>query len=339
VNAATGTNVLARALWGFFKDYLPGQKAMSPHTIESYRDGLKLLLLFVAGAKRDPSQLSVEQLTVEQIIAFLQHLETSRHNSTRTRNVRLSAIHSFFRYLGAHHPSYLAQTQRVLSIPFKRTTTREIQHLDCSEIRAVLKGIDQRAATGQRDFVLLTLLFNTGARVSEIVNLQASDLRLAPPYSVLLRGKGKKERVCPLWSETAKALQRYLERQSIGIEEHRRVFHNGRGHPLTRFGIRWILQKHVRQAAQTVPSLRGKRLHPHSWRHSTAIHLLRSGVDLSTIAHLLGHSSVNTTNKYLPVDLESKREALSQSKPILPPVKQSGRWRSDRKLIQWLESL
>jgi site-specific recombinase XerD len=336
---AIGTNILAKALCGFFTDYLPRQKAMSPHTIESYRDGFKLLLLFIAGAKRDPSQLSLEHLTVEQITAFLQHLETSRHNSTRTRNVRLSAIHSFFRYLGAHYPQYLAAAQRVLSIPFKRVTTREIQHLECSEIQALLRSIDQRAATGQRDFLLLTFLFNTGARVSEVVGLQANDLRLTPPYSVLLRGKGKKERVCPLWPETAKALQRYLERQSIGIEEPRRVFQNGRGYPLTRFGIRWILQNHVRQAAKSIPSLRRKRLHPHSWRHSTAIHLLRSGVDLSTIAHLMGHSSVNTTNKYLPVDLESKRKALSQTKPILPPLKQPGRWRSDRKLVQWLESL
>ena len=336
----TNTNgVLGTALRGFFTDYLPRQKAMSPHTVQSYRDGLKLLLQFVAGAKADPSQLVVEQFTVEQITAFLHDLETRRQNSARTRNVRLSAIHTFFRYLGAHYPQHLAQAQRVLSIPFKRTISREIQHLECEEIQAVLQGIDQRTVDGQRDFVLLTLLFNTGARVSEIVNLQANDLRLTPPTSVLLRGKGRKERVCPLWPETTRALQKYLEVQSIGIQESRHVFHNSRGYPLTRFGIRWILQKHVRLAAGHIPALKRKRLHPQSWRHSTAIHLLRSGVDLSTIAHLLGHASVNTTNKYLTLDLEAKQQALSKSKPILPSIRRPGRWRSERNLIRWLESL
>ena len=312
---------------------------MSPHTLYSYRDSLKLLLQFVAGGRSDPSQLAVEQLTVEQVTAFLHHLEAERHNSARTRNVRLSAIHSFFRYLGAHHPQHLAQAQRLLSIPFKRTAFREIHHLQCEEIQAVLRGIDQTTCDGQRDFVLLSLLFNTGARVSEVVGLQACDLRLSPPPSVLLRGKGRKERVCPLWPETARALRKHLETQAIGLQETRSVFRNHRGYPLTRFGVRWILQKHVRQAARHIPSLKTKRLHPHSWRHSTAVHLLRSGVDLSTIAHLLGHASVNTTNKYLTLDVEAKREALAKAKPILAHNGQSGRWRSDRNLMKWLESL
>ncbi len=312
---------------------------MSPHTVASYRDSLKLLLQFVAGKKADPSQLAVEQLTVEQVTAFLQHLETERHNAARTRNVHLSAIHSFFRYLGAHYPQHLAQTQRLLSIPFKCTASREIQHLECAEIQAVLRGIDQRVGEGQRDFVLLSLLFNTGARVSEVVGLQACDLRLIPPTSVLLRGKGRKERVCPLWPETVRALRQYLEGRAIGLEEKRSVFCNHRGFPLSRFGIRWILQKHVHQAARHTPTLKKKRLHPHSWRHSTAVHLLRSGVDLSTIAHLLGHASVNTTNKYITLDLEAKREALAKAKPMLARNGQSGRWRSDQNLIKWLESL
>ena len=258
---------LAVSLRGFFMDYLPQQRAMSPHTISSYRDSLKLLLQFVAGRKADPSQLTIEQLTVERTTAFLQALETERHNSARTRNVRLSAVHSFFRYLGTQHPEHLAQTQRLLSIPFKRTVTREIQHLEFDELQAVLHGIDQTTAEGQRDFVLLSFLFNTGARVSEAVGLQARDLRLAPPANVLLRGKGKKERVCPLWPETARALRQYLETQGIGLEEPRSVFRNRRGCPLTRFGVRWILQKHVDHAMTQVPSLKSKRLHPHSLRH------------------------------------------------------------------------
>ena len=335
-NAATK---LADALHGFFTDYLPRQRALSPHTLHSYRDSLKLWLQFVAGKKSDPSQLTVEQLTVEQLAAFLQHLEAGRKNAVTTRNVRLSAVHSFVRYLGVHHPEHLAQTQRLLSVPFKRATTREIKHLEFSEIQAVLQNIDLTSTDGHRDFVLLSFLFNTGARVSEAVGLQACDLRLTLPASVLLRGKGRKERVCPLWPETARALRTHLETQGTGLQETHSVFLNHRGQPLTRFGFGIILQKHLRRAAQKLPALTGKRLHPHSLRHSTAVHLLRSGVDLSTIANWLGHVSVNTTNKYLTLDLEAKRAALAKAKPILARHHRNGGWRTDRNLIKWLDSL
>jgi integrase/recombinase XerD len=330
--------ILASALHGFFSDYLPRQRALSPHTLHSYRDSLKLLLQFVAGKKGDPSQLAIEELTVEQVTAFLQHLEAGRRNTGSTRNVRLSAVHSFMRYVGAHYPEHLMHAQRLLSVPFKRSGTREIHHLESSEIQAVLRNIDLNAADGQRDFVLLTFLFNTGARVSEAVGLQTCDLRLSPPASVLLRGKGRKERVCPLWPETARALRLHLERQGTGLHEVRSIFLNHRGQPLTRFGVRVILQKQLRRAAQKVPSLKDKRLHPHSLRHSTAIHLLRSGVDLSTIANWLGHVSVNTTNKYLTLDLDTKRAALAKAKPILAPHPYRA-WRSDKNLIKWLELL
>ena len=195
------------------------------------------------------------------------------------------------------------------------------------------------ACNGHRDFVLLSFLFNTGARVSEAVGVQACDLRLTPPASVLLRGKGMKERVCPLWPETARALREHLERQGTGLHETRSVFLNHRNQPLTRFGVRVILQKQLSRAAQKTPSLKHKRLHPHSLRHSTAVHLLRSGVDLSTIANWLGHASINTTNKYLTLDLEAKRTALAKAKPILARNKHSDKWRTDENLIKWLESL
>ena len=172
-------------------------------------------------------------------------------------------------------------------------------------MQSMLDAIDQTTGEGRRDFVLLSFLFNTGARVSEAVGLQACDLRLAPPAIVFLKGKGSKERVCPVSPETARALREYLEAQEIGPRKHGRSSIT-RGYPLTRFGVRWILQKHVRQAARHVPSLKSKRLHPHSLRHGTAIHLLRSGVDLSMIAHWLGHASVNTTYKYLSLNLEAK---------------------------------
>jgi integrase/recombinase XerD len=336
---STPTSTLSRALRGFFTDYLPRQRAMSPHTVHSYRDSLKLLLQFIAGKRRDSTRLTVEQLGMEHIIAFLTQLESRRHNCASTRNVRLSAIHSFFRYLGSQHPEHLDQAQRVLSIPFKRTSTREIQHLEIAEVQAVLGAIDRSRPPGRRDYALFSLMFNTGGRVGEIVALQACDLRLTAPPNVLLHGKGRKERVCPLWPQTAKLLHALLEERNLPPTQAAAVFVNHRGGPLTRFGVRFILRKHLAGAARRQPSLKAKRLHPHSVRHSTALHLLRSGVDLSTIAHWLGHASVNTTNKYLAMDLETKREALAKAKPLITGPRRPATWREDQDLLKWLEGL
>jgi len=338
VNSSKVSN-LGLALKGFFLDYLPRQRALSPHTLQSYRDSLKLLLQFTSGKKGDPSQLALEQLSVEKVTAFLQSLETGRHNRVSTRNVRLSAIHSFFRYVAGQHPEHLEQAQRILSIPFKRTGSREISHLDFEEIQAVLKAVDVDVRNGCRDLALLSLMFNTGARVSEIVGLRTGDLWLIAPCTVLLRGKGSKERTCPIWSETAGLLQRLIERNNVPPSQSAPVFLNDLGARLTRFGARLILNKYVEKAALRRPSLRRKRLHPHSMRHSTALHLLRSGVDLSTIAHWLGHASVNTTNKYISIDLEAKREALAKAKPLLKRSPLLGKWRQDPDLIAWLMAL
>jgi site-specific recombinase XerD len=307
--------------------------------LHSYRDSLKLLLQFLARKKDDPGQLTMDHVTYERVMAFLLHLETERNNQVSTRNVRLSAIRSFFRFVGVHYPEHLALAQRILSAPLKRTALREIQHLELSEVQAILSNIDRSTLDGRRDHVLLSFMFNTGARVGEVVALQACDLALDPPPSVRLQGKGRKERRCPLWAETAKALRAHLRERKVAPHEPRSIFLNHRGQPLTRFGVRWILHKCVHKAASRVPSLKKKRLHPHSLRHSTAIHLLRSGVDLSTIANWLGHVSINTTNKYLTLDLEAKRQALDKSERVL-----SGRQRGtlsppDHDLIEWLESL
>lgn len=333
------SSILARSLHGFFTDYLLQQRAMSPHTRHSYRDSLKLLLRFASGKNGDPCAIMVKDLNAEQILAFLQHLETRRKNQPATRNVRLSAIHSFFRYLAGQHPEHLEQAQQVLGIPFKRTRSREVQHLDSDEIQSVLHAINRSTLPGRRDFALLSLLFNTGARVSEIVGLRVSDLRLTSPPSVLLQGKGRKERVCPLWPETASLLREYLEELGVHPDRPEILFRNHRGALLTRFGIRLILAKHIKRAAKELPSLKNKRLYPHSIRHSTAVHLLRAGVDLSTIAHWLGHASVNTTNKYLNLNLEAKREALAKAKPLVHISRKPGAWKQNTNLISWLEAL
>jgi site-specific recombinase XerD len=332
------SDALAFALRRFLGDYLPQQRAFSPHTIRSYRDSLKLLLQFAAGAKRRVTDLSLADLLPAKILAFLDDLEQRRGNDPATRNVRLTAIHSFFEYLGAEWPEHLEQARRVLAITFKRTTHRSIDYLEAEELRAILGQVDRHGAQGRRDYALLALMFNTGARVQEVVALQTTDLRLAAPPSVKFLGKGRKERLCPLWPETARLIKQYLTDTGLDPRQPQILFYNQRGTPLTRFGVRVILQRHVARAAERCSTLQHKRIHPHSLRHSTAMHLLKSGVDLSTIAHWLGHNSVNTTHKYVTLDLAAKREVLSKAVPV-PNVTRCPRWQTDNDLLTWLTSL
>jgi len=331
-------NVLALAIRRFLGDYLPQQRAFSTNTIRSYRDSLKLLLQFAAGQKRRVADLTVADLMPEKIIAFLDNIEQHRGNGAPTRNVRLSAIHSFFEYLGAGWPEHLDQARRVLAITFKRTDHRTIDYLEAEELRTLLDQIDRKTVWGQRDYVLLALMFNTGARVQEAVALQTTDLRLTAPPSVKFFGKGRRERICPLWPEVARLLQQYLADIGLDSQVAQTVFRNHRGGPLTRFGARIILQRHVQRAVAALPSLKHKRIHPHSLRHSTAVHLLKSGVDLSTIAHWLGHSSINTTHKYVTIDLEAKRAAIAKAEPVTKS-KRLPRWQTDHDLLTWLQSL
>jgi site-specific recombinase XerD len=332
-------STLATALRTFLADYLPHQRAYSTHTILSYRDSLKLLLQFAAGNRGRVCDLSLATINVATVRAFLDSLEAGRHNTAATRNVRLSAIHSFFKYLCYEHPEHLEQAQRILTIPFKRTAQRAIDYLDADELRAIFELIDRTTPAGRRDYVLLTVMFNTGARVQEVVSLKTSDFRLATPPSVTFFGKGRKERICPLWPETARLIKQYFNERGLQTPEPQPVFRNQHGGPLTRFGARLILQRHLQRAARMVPTLNRKRIHPHSIRHSTAIHLLKSGVDLSTIAHWMGHSSINTTHKYVTIDLEAKREAIAKAKPIGIKSVKTPPWRPKEDLLSWLESL
>lgn len=333
-------NTLGIALRGFFTDYLPKIRGASTYTILSYRDSLKLFLLFLAQQKDIPvSQLRIDDMGVEEIIAFLDHLEENRHNQSGTRNSRLAALHSFFRYVAGMYPEALDRCQRILNIPFKRKTSRSIDYLEFEEITTLLDSMDRTTQDGRRDYALFSLMFNTGARVQELIDLKANDLQLSKPFTVRIFGKGRKERICPIWPETGHLLREFLEERGIDEREPVTVFTNHTGKPLTRFGIRYLLAKHLHNAAIIRPSLGKKRLHPHSMRHSTAIHLLKSGVDLSTIASWLGHASVNTTNKYATMDLEMKRQAMEKAKPLTDGTPSQGEWKQNPDLLAWLESL
>lgn len=225
----------------------------------------------------------------------------------------------------------------VPGIPFKRAQQRAIDYLEHEEMDAILKSIDRTTRHGRRDYALLAIMFNTGGRVQEIADLRACDLQLTKPFQTRLFGKGRKERYCPLWPQTAAVMRALCSDIGLGLRSEARVFLNHRGQPLGRFGIRHILAKHFKAASDLVPNLQKKRLHPHSVRHSTAIALLKSGVDLSTISHLLGHASPTTTNRYAKVDLEMKRKAIAK---VTPVARQSrAPWGRDHTVLDWLESL
>ena len=334
------SQILGVAISGFLREYLPGQRGVSQNTVKSYCDSIRLLLSFISGRKGiDVCDLALEDIGTESILAFLGYLEEERGNKARTRNVRLSAIHSFFRYLACVSPEHLEHSQRILSIPFKREPTLEVEYLEFAEVMALLDAVDRASVDGKRDYALLALMFNTGARVTEIVDMKVGDLQLGKPFGVRIMGKGRKERTCPIWTETAQVLRDYLDCRGVPLNGGQAVFVNHVGAPLSRFGIGYIMKKYLKIASEGYPSIAEKNLHPHSMRHSTAVHLLKSGVDLISIANWLGHSSVNTTNKYAVMDLEMKREALAKAKPFNDGMAENSSWRRKPGVLEWLNSL
>jgi site-specific recombinase XerD len=227
----------------------------------------------------------------------------------------------------------------VLAIPFKRTGSRPIHYLEYDEIQAVLASVDRTTADGRRDYALLATMFNTGARVQEVVTLCVRDLQLEALPQVRLYGKGRKERWCPLWPQTMEILRVWLAEPGRDVSPDQPLFRNHRGERLTRFGVRYLLRKYCSRAKVTTPALGRKRLHPHSMRHSSAVHLLRSGVEITTISQWLGHASVATTNRYATVDLEMKRKAIEKARPTDFGSDGPAPWRTDASILEWLEGL
>jgi integrase/recombinase XerD len=335
---APAINLLGAIVRDYFSDHLPRLRGCSPHTILSYRDSIVLLLRFIAEQHGKPvAELDLADLDPPRILAFLSHLEDHRNNGVATRNVRLAAIHAFFRFVAFRNPEQLDLAQKVIAVPFKRAPNRAIDYLEYEEIDSILKAIDRTTPQGVRNYALMATMFNTGGRVQEIVDLRVRDLQLTRPFQVRLFGKGRKERYCPIWPETAAVLRSFCKQRKIDTSPEAHVFVNHREQPLSRFGVRHILLRCLEAATETAPTLSRKRLHPHSMRHSTAVALLKSGVDLSTISHMLGHASPTTTNRYARVDLEMKRKAIAKVRTV--SRKSRTPWARNATILDWLESL
>ena len=316
---------LGVAVVSFFEEHLPAQRGMSRNTSRSYRDAVVMLLRFVAAERgRGIERLELQDLEAARVERFLQHLEVERKNGISTRNARLAAIHTLARFLANQHPDRLGAWQAIIAIPFKRGARQvPTDYLEADGVKALLDAIERTSVRGRRDYALFALLFNTGARVQEALDLRICDMRLEAPYQVRLHGKGNKVRVCPIWPRTAELLRELLATRDLADDENvakAAVFINQRGDRLTRFGVRYLLRKYAALAGAATTGT-GKLPHPHSLRHTTAIHMLKSGVDFATISQWLGHASLTTTMRYARADLDLKRQALSQVFPeILAPL-------------------
>lgn len=323
----------------YFTEYLPRQRGASAHTIRAYRDALTLLLRFVADQRgRGLDALQLSDLDADAVTRFLDHIEAERSNSSITRNCRRAAIRGFFKHLLRNDMAHSLQYMRVLAIPAKKARQRPATYLEAEEVRLIIGMPDRRTHDGWRDYTLLLFLYNCGARVSEAAELQWDDLHLMAPRQVRLRGKGRKERLLPLWPETANALHR-LRGMSRGADGQC-VFVNRQGRPLTRDGIAYVLVKHATAAARSHPALRHKRITPHVLRHSCAVALLQSGTDVTVIRDYLGHASVATTGRYITTNLQMKRDAMQafwKTAGIEPAS--SRRWRPKADLLAFLQSL
>ena len=328
---------IAKFIKPFFSHYLPIQKGLAPNTILAYRDAVKLLLCYAADTlHKNVEELYVENINESLVLHLLDHFENTRGCSARTRNARLAAIRSLFNFIAREEPSLLLHSQMIRTIPFKRTQHKTMDYLEENETQALLDAVDLNSRTGVRDKALLLLLYNTGARVSEIVRLKVADLSLKGTAQIKLLGKGNKCRSCPLWDETVEALETYLNQRAAKDPADHQIFFNANGVPITRFGVRHIIGKYAATAKNQCPSIAAKTVTPHTIRHTTAMHLLRSGNDVNMVSYWLGHADINTTHIYVEIDMEMKRRMLQKAGP--PDVKKPLPWQKPN-VLQWLDAL
>jgi site-specific recombinase XerD len=327
----------SQMLHTFFHQWLVDQRNASRHTVVSYRDTWRLFLRHVAAANNKPvARLCLSDLTAAEVLRFLKHCEEQRKVSIGTRNCRLAALHSFYAFLASQEPLAAAQCAEVLGIPVKRAPQRELSYLEPDEVATILSQPDRATIEGQRDHTLLALLYNTGARIQEALDLCPRAIRVDTPAQVRLMGKGRKERSCPLWPETVELLKALLKRQPRPDDQP--IFVNRYGQPLGAAGVRFKLKQYVTAATKKMPSIAGKRVSPHTFRHSTAVSLVAAGVDVTVIRSWLGHAHLDTTNHYARANVETKRKALEavdkSARPGKPP-----RWKRTSDLLAWLDAL
>lgn len=323
---------LAPLVTAYLRDHMPNQRGYSVHTCEAYADSYRLLLAFAAKrARTKPSNLHLEDLPAGLIQDFLTHIEKERKNGAATRNLRLSAIKAFLRYVEYRHPAALEQISQIHAIPTKRYDQKLIRHLTMQEMQAILNAPDLSTRLGVRDRAMIHLCFAAGLRVSELTSLPLENLSLRQPASVLVRGKGRKERSLPLWKDTAKDIRAWLAIR--GNPPTPELFVNAQGRAMTRAGFEYILQKHAAAAGETCQSLRGRSVSPHQLRHSCAVVMLQATHDIHRVALWLGHADVRTTEIYLRMDPSEKLESVEA---IVPPQLRRGRFRAPDALLALL---
>jgi integrase/recombinase XerD len=328
-------SLLAPHVQAFFTDHLCQHKRVSPQTLASCRDSFRLLLTFVKETVGiEPSALCVADLDTPTLLAFLDHLEHQRGNSIRSRNIRLSALRTFFRFVALRDPESIEIVTRVLAIPTKREDKKLVGYLTRPEIDALIAAPDRSSWIGRRDHALLLTLYNSGARVSEITSLKREHVSFGATTFLELHGKGRKKRTIPLWTQTRDVLQKWF--RELGAEKSQMAFPNARGRPLARHSVNYLIHKAVEGAAPDCPSLLTRPITPHLIRHTTATHLLQAGIDIATIALWLGHESVETTHVYLEADLATKEQALQKLAPV---EEQEVRFTADDPLLAFLTSL
>jgi len=333
------TNYLAAWIKRFLLEYLISTRNLSKNTQQSYRDTFRLLLPFIAKqAKKPIDQLFVEDISHDRVKIFLTSLERDRNCSVSTRNVRLAALHAFAQFIGSNSPEHVAWCQQIHMIPLKKAEHALITYLDRSEMYALLDAPNVETDQGKRDYALLLFLYNTGARASEAAQLAIADLDIVHAQkkdtaAVLIKGKGNKSRRCPLWPQTVAALGSLISDR----EKSEHVFLNRCKQPLTRFGIYDMTKRYAKKVAKQMPSMKQKKISTHTLRHTTATHLMQSGVDINTIRVWLGHVSLNTTNIYAELDLEMKAKALASCE--IAEDKHPTHWRDKKDLMSFLDTI
>jgi site-specific recombinase XerD len=327
-------------LTSYLTKYLPDELGASTNTVSSYRDTFILFLIYLRDVQKIPvEKLYLEDITKNRVGAFLDWIEIERNCSIQTRNVRLAAIHSYFKYLQYENPDNLLEWQRILSIPVKKCEKGTLNYMTLDGIKLLLEMPDQNTSAGRRDLALLSLMYDTAARVQEIIDLSPAMVRLEQPYTIKLIGKGQKARIVPLMEKQVRILHQYMEERNLlePYANHYPLFYNKRHEKLTRAGVGYILDKYIKMAREKNPSLIPEKFTCHCPRHSKSMHMLQAGVNLVYIRDILGHCSIQTTEIYARADSKQKREAIEKAYSEVVP-KEQPQWQTNQNLLDWLKN-